>query len=232
MSESFKYVAELRHVREVALFGTADLAFWRDRLRPAGLHPTEGEGGAQRMIGAIESRFLGVPFREATISVILTRHPGGSGQDGVYLARAFNSSRSFAFVERACFSSPYLHGSLRIDARHPASFEVSRGGEAALIARMSAAPGRLPSRSEDQSWQGPVFLPGQPGKLFSARIAGASCTYPFIAAEDLVTIRPLREDTALRSLVESGFTGREWVIRADASHAKGKTVARSPAAFG
>ena len=53
---------------------------------------------------------------------------------------------------------------------------------------------------------------------------------PFSPSEDLVTIRPSRDDTALRSLVESNFAGREWVIRADGSHAKGKTVARGPAA--
>jgi hypothetical protein len=126
MYPTIKYVAELKHVREVSLVGTADLAFWKDRLRPAGLQPTEIGGGAQSMIGGIESRFLGVAFRGATISVFLSRHRGGSGRDGVFLARAFKPSRFFAFVERACFSSPYLHGQLRIDARRPASIEVAR----------------------------------------------------------------------------------------------------------
>ena len=240
MNSTIKYVAELKHVREVALLGTADLAFWRDRLRPAGLHPTEDEGGALLMIGAIESRFLGVAFREATIAVSLARRRGGSGRDGVFLVRAFNSSRFFAFVERACFASPYLHGRLRIDARCPAAIEVSRGDEIALIARMADAPGRLPSRSGGEDWRGPVFLPSERGegagscRFFPARVAGATCTYPFSPSEDLVTIGPSRDDTALRSLVESNFAGREWVLREDGSHAEGKTVARgaADAAFG
>jgi hypothetical protein len=240
MNPTIKYVAELKHVREVALVGTADLAFWKDRLRPAGLHPTEIGGGAQIMISAIESRFLGVAFREATISVSLSRHRGGSGRGGVFLARAFNSSRCFAFVERACFSSPYLHGSLRIDARLPASIEVSRDDEIALMTRMADVPGRSPSRSGDEDWRGPVFLPSKRGqgagscKSFPARVSGATLTYPFSPSEDLVTIRPSRDDTALRSLVESNFAGREWVLREDGSHAKGKTAAMNPAdaAFG
>ena len=32
MSTSVKWAAELAHVREVSLLGTADLAFWKDRL--------------------------------------------------------------------------------------------------------------------------------------------------------------------------------------------------------
>ena len=32
MNTSVKWAAELAHVREVSLLGTADLAFWKDRL--------------------------------------------------------------------------------------------------------------------------------------------------------------------------------------------------------
>ena len=39
MSLGIKYVADLKHVREVSLLGTADLAFWEDRLRGEGLAP-------------------------------------------------------------------------------------------------------------------------------------------------------------------------------------------------
>ena len=34
---SVKWAAELAHVREVSLLGTADLAFWKDRLLKEGL---------------------------------------------------------------------------------------------------------------------------------------------------------------------------------------------------
>ena len=58
------YVAELKNVREVSLHGTADLAFWKDRLRPVGLHPSESEGRARLVIGAIDSRYMGIAFRD------------------------------------------------------------------------------------------------------------------------------------------------------------------------
>jgi hypothetical protein len=238
VSVRHEYVAKLNNVREVSLYGTADLAFWKDRLRPTGLYPTERAGGARLMIGAIESRFMGISFREATICVFVSRQEGGSDEDGVYLARAFNSSRFFAFVERTCFASPYLHGDLRVHARHPAAFEVSRDGEPALAVAMSAsAPGRNPTPSEDRSWAGPVFLPNKRGKcgglvkFFPALISGATQAFPFLPSVDRVTIRPSRDDAALRSLVESNFIGEEWYLREGATHAKGKTVEAGSAAL-
>jgi hypothetical protein len=140
-------------------------------------------------------------------------------------------------VERTCFSTPYLHGALRVDACRPASIEVSRDHEPALIARMSAAaPGRGPSRCEDRNWTGPVFLPNKRGKgdgpvrYFPAALSGAAYAYPYLPSEDLLEIRPSREDTALRSLVESGFHGQEWVLVEDGTHAKGRTVEAGSAA--
>jgi len=49
MSAAVRYVADLNHVREVSLHGTADLAFWKDRLAPEGLSPAEHDGRADRM---------------------------------------------------------------------------------------------------------------------------------------------------------------------------------------
>jgi hypothetical protein len=236
MNAAVRYIAELDHVREIALVGAADLAFWKDRLRPAGLHPTEFGGDALVMISAIESRFLGVAFREATISVSLSAQGGGSGRDGAYLVRAYNSSRFFAFVERACFSSPYVHSDLRIDVRDAASVEIRRGDETDLSLCMSATPGRAPSRRGREDWRGPVFLPSRrteaagPSRFFPARVCGESSAYAFSPSEDAVTIRPRRGDSGLLSLVESRFAGREWVLREDGSHAKGKTISGGPAA--
>src|SRR5262249_37906645 len=107
----------------------------------------------------------------------------------------------------------------------------------ALVAMMATAPGRSPSRCDDESWCGPVFLPNKRGKgvdpvkFFPARLAGTTCHYPFLASADRLTIRPPQDDPALRSLVESNFTGKEWGIREDASHGKGKTVARDSVAM-
>jgi hypothetical protein len=64
-----KYIAELNHVREVSLFGVADLAWWTKRLQCEGLFPTTSSGRAQVMISGIASRFMGLPFRELVIAV-------------------------------------------------------------------------------------------------------------------------------------------------------------------
>jgi hypothetical protein len=112
---TFKYIAVLPHVREIALVGTADLAFWKDRLAEVDLFPLDFRGQARVPISAIESRFLGVRFREISITVFARRDDGDGGQEGLFLALAFNSSRFFAAIERAVFSTPYRHGRIRVD---------------------------------------------------------------------------------------------------------------------
>src|SRR5262249_42901621 len=96
MSTPVKYVAELAHVREVSLLGTADLAFWTDRLRNEGLVPTERDGKAQVLIVAAEAKFLGLRFSELSLSVLVSQPREDSLRDGAYLAHAFNSRRFFA----------------------------------------------------------------------------------------------------------------------------------------
>jgi hypothetical protein len=222
-----QYVADLKHVREVSLLGTADLAFWEGRLREEGLAPAAQDGKAQVLVIAAEARYLGLPFRELSFSVLVAGH----GQ-AAFLVRAFNSSRLFAFCERAFFSTPYYPGDVRVSAAVPASVEVSAGG-AFFRAEMQAdtsAPGRGPSRSGEDGWQGPVFLPGgrgRNGKLFFARLRGHTRTYPFLPSRDSVTIRPAPGAEVLQALADSHFAGKEWVIREDAEHAKSKTYRRA-----
>src|SRR6202034_4248097 len=50
MEMPVKWVAELAHVREVSLLGTADLAYWKERLRAEGLCPAGRDGQAQILI--------------------------------------------------------------------------------------------------------------------------------------------------------------------------------------
>src|SRR5690242_3180155 len=54
-----KHVAELSHVREVSLFGTAELAYWEWRLKPEGLTPAERKGRAEILVSGAEGRFMG-----------------------------------------------------------------------------------------------------------------------------------------------------------------------------
>jgi hypothetical protein len=222
-------------VREVSLLGTADLAFWKDRLRAEGLFPAEGDGKAQLLVSSVDSRYLGIPFRELTVSVFVSRQAGGAGGDGAYLAHAFNSSRLFAFLERTCFSTPYYPAKVDIRARLPIRLRLTQGREGVFRAEMSAgsrAAPREPSRSGDDGWEGPIFLPGSgrraPGKVFFARLSGHTETYPF-SPGDVLALDPSPKSQILRALVESRFAVREWVIRADATHARSKTFARGAA---
>src|SRR5215218_5136234 len=127
---SIKYVAQLAHVREVSLLGTADLAYWTERLRSERLTPDECEGNAQVLVIAADARFKGMRFREVSFSILVHR-PGAAAAvtgdaaagDAGFLAHAFNSSRFFAFCERAFFSTPYYHGRIAVSATVPASIE-------------------------------------------------------------------------------------------------------------
>lgn len=229
-----KYVAELSHVREVSLLGTADLAFWQDRLKDEELVPAERDGRAQILIIAADSKYLGIRFREVSFSVLVSEHRG-SWTDGAYLVQAFNSCRFFAFCERAFFATPYRHGDVRVSASDPASVQLARGGEVVFRAAMDAggAVTREPSRVGEGGWAGPVFLPGGQGgkggdgRLFFARIRGRTRTYPFLPSRDTVTLTPSPGCEVIQALLDSRFAGREWAVREDATHAKSKTYQRS-----
>src|SRR5262245_30736734 len=231
MNTAIKWAAELAHVREVSLLGTADLAYWRDRLAKEGLAPVERDGQALVLLVTADARFLGVRFREVSFSVLVSIPGEGPGREAAFLVQAFNSCRLFAFCERVLFQTPYLHGDVRVSTS-PASIQLAKRGEVVLRAAMradAAAPNRSPSRSGDDGWEGPVFLPSRgPGKekAFFARVRGHTHSYAFLPAEDEVTIRPGRDSEALQALIDSRFAGREWAVREDAAHAKSKTYAR------
>ena len=229
--EGVRYVATLPHVREVALLGTADRGDWADRLRGEGLSPADFDGEARVLITAIESRFLGLRFRELTLSVFAFRTEADARRDGLYLALAFNSSRLFAAVERTAFATPSRHGEIRVDLGPPACFGLV-GGDVDLRAEMSpdtTATRREPLRVGDEGWAGAVFLPGTgrgseaPGKWFFARVGGRTVSYPFCTPGDALTIGPTRGLPPLSWVFESNFRGREWSIREDATHARTKT---------
>ena len=63
-------------------------------------------------------------------------------------------------------------------------------------------------------------------RLFHGKIAGHTLTYACLLS-DRITIRPSRRHPIFQALVDSDFRGRLWQLRADAVHAKSKTVARS-----
>jgi hypothetical protein len=240
MNQRIKWAAKLSGVREVSLLGTADLAFWRNHLRPQLLVPAEHDGQAQLMIIASDARFRGTPFRELSFCVSVSPLEGISGGNGAYLLHAFNSCRFFAFCERTFFSAPYDHGQIRVSVSAPAAIQLLKDGEVLFEAHMSAdvsSPTRAPLRHGEDAWQGPVFLPANPRrknaqlKLFCARISGHTAVYPFLPSEDALTIEPLQNFDILQALIDSNFVAREWVLRGDARHAKSKTYNRAAVVY-
>ena len=209
------YISTISDVREVALAGVADLDYWCDYLRPEALVPFEDDGRASLLLTGIESKFRGIPFRELSVSVLVE---GG----GAYLAQAFNSSRLLAFAERVFFQTPYRLAGLGVDEHLPARMEVARGGHTLFEARMGSQ--RPPARREDPVFEGPIYLPGS-RKVFFARLSGAAGIYPFDPT-DRVTIASGSSGTLFTQLLESGFAGVEWLVRAGAVHARSKTYNR------
>jgi hypothetical protein len=236
MNTSVRWAAELAHVREVSLLGTADLAFWKNRLLKEELLPAERDGRAQLLIIAADSKFMGVRFRELSFSVSVSRPDDGTGQDAAYLVRAFNSCRFFAFCERVFFSTPYYHADVRVSASLPTSIHLVKKRDVVFAAEMGAVPpglGREPSRCGEDGWDGPVFLPearrrgGRQGKLFLARLRGYTRRYAFLPGTDSVAIMPSPDSEVLQVLKDSHFLAQEWIIREDATHAKSKTYQRA-----
>lgn len=216
------YISTITGVREVALTGTADLAYWREQLRSVNLVPYDDGGRAAVLITAIDSKFRGIPFRELSISVVVS-DDGGATAGGAYLAHAFNSSRLLAFAERAFFRTPYHLAELTVDEQIPAQLGVLVGNRALINAQMG--PKGAPARREDAVFDGPIYLPG--GKdVFFARLSGAADIYLFDPG-DTVTFGPQSDVSIITQLTESGFTGTEWLVRSDAVHARSKTFKRT-----
>lgn len=238
MSKPVRWAAELAQVREVSLLGTADLEFWKEKLLQEDLLPSEREGRAQLMIVAADAKFMGFRFCELSFSVEV-RQQQRDRSDGAYLLRAFNSNWFFAFCERVFFATPYNYGDVRVSVSLPASIHLVHQRKDAFQAELRADPSGLrrePSRCGEESWEGPIFLPkrlheqqkqGSQGNWFLARIRGHTLTYPFIAGQDSITLRPGPDSEFLQDLLDSHFVPNEWAIREAATHAKSKTYKRA-----
>ena len=140
-----RWVATLPHVREVSLRGT---------LR----------GVPHLLIGA-SSKFMGLPFRELSISEMLS-------DNQARLIQAYNSRRFFAFCERTFFSTPYRFAKIAIGA---ASMHV----DGILHAGMHGE--REPLSIAHEQWDLTVHLPRQ--RKFYARLAGLTRRYPFLPGD-------------------------------------------------
>lgn len=233
-----KFVAVIDEVGEVSLTGLAEAGGWARLLHAADLQPARRHGKVQLLVSAVQARYMGVPFRELSVSVYI-RHPRSElPGDCLYLAHAFSTSRLFAFLERTFFRTPYYPARVEVDAQLPVSFAMhARSGLSltAAMARDGSQP-REPIRYGHESWEGPIFLPRLRAKnkgqrsWFAARLAGDTQVYPFLPAQDELSVRPSPKCPVLQLLAESNFAGREWIVRHSAIHARSKTYgeARSP----
>jgi hypothetical protein len=220
MNPQIKWIAELRHVRDVSILGTADLAYWKDRLRAEDLLPAENASRAQILVVGGDARFAGIGFRELSFSVLLSPQGAAAWRNRAYLVHALNSCRAFAFCERTFFSTPYHQGDVHVSASFPASIEVVKDGDVVFRAQMQteACPeGRRPACCREDGWEGPVFLPKPhgrevtQGKLFFARINGYTKRYPFLKLIDSLAVRPSPEIPVLQALCDSHFAPTEWI---------------------
>lgn len=226
-AKTVPYIASIPHVKEVALWGSADLAFWREHLNRVGLFPYDDNGSAEVIISASALKYYGVRFRELTVAVSVVTREGAQEREAVYLAQAFNSSRWFAFAERAFFHTPYDYASVALEDRVPVSMSLYEDGATVFSASMASRRGA--SSTSHDALESPIFLPARSadtGNCFFARLSGVTETVAF-APEDNVVIRPSKTYEVLGWLVDSGFAGREWRLRADALHERSKTYPRA-----
>ena len=219
-----KYVAYVEHVKEVTLYGRADLGFWTKQLASTGLRPSSNNGQAEVLIGATDLKWRGVRFNEFTISIGTQPDRETTAPPGFYLPQAFNSSRLFAFSERALFKTPYAYGAVTVADRLPVAMSVSVDQAVMFNARMAAS---IPCLRHAEEWfEGPIYLPGGQ-RLFYARLGGQTETYPFVPDVDTIAIQPQPHFEVFQWLSASGFTPIEWRIRRAATHAKSRTYTRS-----
>jgi hypothetical protein len=226
---NIKWAARLAHVREVTLTGTADLAYWTNRLKPQDLQPRPRDGKAQIMILAADSKYMGLAFREMSISIAVLAIDNSASNDAACLLAAWNARRFFAFCERTFFATPYRHGDVQVRAI-PAALRLLVDGAEAFQAEMKSD--RAQSHNTDDAWDGPIFFPSKKlgpghGKVFFAKLTGQAHIYPFLPESDSLRINPAHKDDTLAALLESHFAPEQWSIRPDAAHAKSKTYRRS-----
>ncbi|MGE3315857.1 MAG: hypothetical protein AB7O26_12155 [Planctomycetaceae bacterium] len=230
--QTAQYAADIAPVQEVSLVGTANRSYWADRLNPFGLLPQQFDGAARLVISAMQSKFLGLTFREVCIAVAAQcPKSDGGASDALFLLQAFNSSRLFAFSERVLFSTPYRHARIDVALKESATFRIP--GEAAprIDAHFDAGRRRSqgPIRTCEVRWEGPIFLPGSnsPGiarpQFFRARIAGLTTVWRFDGSADRFELATHDKLPIFAELHESGFAPREWQLRPFARHSRSKT---------
>lgn len=219
-----KFIVEVANVKEVAVEGEADLVYWQERLRGLSLFPYQAGGKAQLMVGGTELFSMGKRTNELTVGLVVCERPAGDSPDGVFLVYAFNSSRLFAWIERAFFSTPYFWGRMGVQAKVPAHIHLADDAGTILNFQMNAAS--QPITTQEELWQGKIYLPRHsptPQKFFVAKLAGQTEIYPVSLATNSFQITARQEHPVFQWLLDSHFAAKEWRIRQNATHARSKS---------
>lgn len=229
MARQIKNAAVVTDVVDVSLLGTADLSYWQAALKPEQLEPIDHNGRAQILIIAADAKFMGLRFRELSFAVFARDVSGLTDLSGSFLVRAFNSRRSFAWIERAFFKTPYYHGAVAVQWEPP--LVQLQLPNLAFDVRSGQSLKQMPDTSKIMGWHGPVFLPSKPGiavaksKLFFAHVMGLTQEFPFDPARDTLTL-PDSAEPPFQALRDSGFRPAKWSVRPLAVHSKSKTYSR------
>ncbi len=210
-----QYVTVIQPVLEVTLWGNANVEAWQSMLKDEGLVPYVEAGKAEFLLSAVSSKYMGMPFREFSISVRL--------ENGDYfLIHAFNNLRFFAFAERRFFQTPYYPAKLTVT---PTEVGVQRRGK--LVFHAGLAPNLKPLRSGMEDAQLKIRLPKKLRKnpavphFFYARLRGETSSFPATMAD--FSIAPGEDDSVFRLLRDAQFKVQEWCFRAAGIHSKSKT---------
>jgi hypothetical protein len=215
-----KFIVEVQHVREVTLAVEADLAYWQDRLKGKHLYPFNQQGKAAIAISATELHSMGRRSNEVTIGLVVCERPTADSPDALYLVQAFNSLRSFAWIERTFFTTPYQLGRIQVDEHVPVKVRLE--DRAGVMLNLQMKTNAAPTTVRDEMWQGKIYL-SRVGTYFVAKLGGRTEVYPFLPDADTLQFFDRAKYPVFQWLRESNLVAKEWRVRGDAVHARSKT---------
>ena len=224
-----KYIAVVNGGREVTLIGSAEYDYWADRLLHDNLVPQKVNGRAEVILSAVQLKWMGISFREFSVSIRVHDRAEPS-IDGIYLVSAFSTSRLLAFIENHHFRTPYCHSNIDVSVQDPWSLQLFDGRNPVIKSERHDADD---VEYCDETWEVRIFLPNgarrvtPSDKLFFATLSGATQIVRFSATSDSLALMPSNQHAVVQSLVDSGFTGSEWRVRSNATHARSKTYRRA-----
>jgi hypothetical protein len=223
-----KYIADIKGAREMTLIGAANYEYWQRQLSPEVLVPVKLNNCAEVLLSAVELKWMGVRFRELSVSISV-HDANRPSEAGLYLPAAFNTSRVFTFFERNWFHTPYCHAQVDVSTGQPWSIQLADEGSVIL---QVARSGTTPPNGCHTLFEGPIYLPSRQAgsrrrfEVFFARLAGETQIVPFDAERDSLQMAESARHPILKMLIESNFTGVQWRVRSNATHARSKTYER------